>query len=236
MIATIIVAGMLGVALILTQGMISIKRSNRSIEVVGSARKQIKSDLATWTGSYSAQARTTPEAYALIKKSQEKVKAYLAGRGFAEKDLEFSAIGTSPNYVALPNGQPTTRIESYKLSQEVSLRSLDLAKIDEISRSSTELINEGVEFQSSAPRYYFTKIADLKLEVLSLASKDAKLRADKIAENTGVRAGHLTSATQGVFQITPLNSTEVSGMGVYDTSSIDKEVMAVIICNFEIGP
>jgi len=82
----------------------------------------------------------------------------------------------------------------------------------------TELLNEGVEFTSGEPQYY----SDLKIEVLSVAFKDAKVRAEKIAENTGCRLGRLTSFYMGVFQITPLYSTAVSDLGMYDTTSIDK--------------
>ena len=233
-IAGILALGGVGAASIATYGMVTLKQSQSTIEVVGSARKQIKSDLASWSGSFSVQAKTTVEAYALIKQSEKKVRAYLTGRGYADKDLVFSAIGTTPNYAMLPTGQTTTRVESYRLSQSVEVNSTDLHKIDDLSRSATELINEGVEIQSNAPHFYYTKIADLKLEVLSLAAKDAKQRADKIADNTGAHAGRLASAEQGVFQITPLYSTEVSGMGVFDTSAIDKEVMGVVVCKFKI--
>lgn len=36
----------------------------------------------------------------------------------------------------------------------------------------------------------------------------------------------------GVFQITPLYSTEVSDYGINDTTSIDKEITAVVNCEF----
>ena len=233
-IAIILALGWIGGALIGTLGMVKLRQGERSIEVVGSAKKQVKSDLAGWTGSFSAQAKTTAQAYAVMKQSEKKVRAYLAARGLSEKDIAFSSITTTPVFATLPTGQSTNRIESYKLNQSVDVRSLDMAQIDDLSRNATSLINEGVEFQSSAPRYYYTKIADLKLDVLALAAQDAKLRADKIATNTGARAGRLTSASQGVFQITPLYSTEVSDSGVSDTSSIDKEITAVVICRFQI--
>jgi uncharacterized protein len=222
-------------AFILTGGLVKFREGQKTIEVVGSAKKQIKSDLVVWTGSFSAQSKKISEAYPVMKQGAEKVRRYLAAKGLTEKDMIFTAISTTPNYVLLKNGQQSNEIESYRLSQSVEIRSGDVDKITDISRKATELINEGVEFQSHAPQYYYTKIADLKIEVLSLASKDAKVRADRIAENTGSRTGRLIYANMGVFQITPLYSTEVSDLGVYDTASIDKEITAVVICKFEIG-
>jgi uncharacterized protein len=231
-VATIIALGIIIPSFIITGGIINYRESQNAIEVVGSAKKQIRSDLVSWTGTFSAQSKKMPDAYAQIKKDGDRVKKYLVMRGIPEKDIVFSSITTSTHFVILQNGTQTNQIESYQLSQSVEIRSGDVDKITDISRKATELINEGIEFQSGSPQYYYTKIADLKIEVLSLASRDARIRADRIAENTGCRIGRLATATQGVFQITPLYSTEVSDRGMYDTTSIDKEITAIVICRF----
>jgi hypothetical protein len=38
----------------------------------------------------------------------------------------------------------------------------------------------------------------------------------------------------GVLQITPADSTEVSDMGMYDTTSIDKDMTAVVNISFAV--
>ena len=233
-VAVVLAVSWIAVAVVMTGGFVESRKGQRTIEVVGSAKKQIRSDLVSWTGTFSAHARTMTEAYATMKQGAVKVEAYLKVRGIPPKEFVFSAISTSVIYAQLPNGRQTNRIESYKLSQNVEIRSTDVDRIAELARKATELINEGVEFQSGAPCYYYTKIADLKIEVLSLAAKDARVRADKIAENTGARVARLNSANMGVFQITAVNSTEVSDLGMYDTTSIDKEIMAVLISKFEL--
>src|SRR5690606_40695998 len=78
-------------------------------------------------------------------------------------------------------------------------RSSDLREI-------TELLNKGIQFYSQSPRYYYTKLADLKIEMISKATADAKHRADMIAENSGGKLGELISAKMGIFQITGQNS------------------------------
>jgi hypothetical protein len=70
--------------------------------------------------------------------------------------------------------------------------------------------------------------------MLSLATKDAMKRAEQIATNTNSKVGALRSARMGVFQITPLYSNEVADYGINDTSSLDKEITAVISCDFQI--
>ena len=60
------------------------------------------------------------------------------------------------------------------------------------------------------------------------------LRAGNMAKSTGNKIGFMRSARMGVFQITPVNSTEVSDWGENDTSSLYKKVTAVVTVSFAI--
>ena len=70
--------------------------------------------------------------------------------------------------------------------------------------------------------------------MLGEAAKDAKTRADKIAESTNSSIGSIRSAKMGVMQITAPESTEVSDYGVNDTASIEKDVTAVVNVSFAV--
>lgn len=231
-VAVILALGLVLSTYIATNGFVEIK-GNKSITVTGSAKQQIKSDLISWQGSFSCQSPQMSEAYARLKESHEKVKKYLIAKGIEEKNLVFSSIYTNTIFEVNYNGQYTNNILGYRLEQRVEVSSNDVDKIAKISREATELINEGVEFQSFQPQYFYTRIADLKVSMLAEATKDAKNRADQIAQNTGSRIGALRSAKMGVFQITPLYSTEVADYGINDTSSLEKEITAVVTCSFE---
>ena len=233
LVALILSAGLIISTYIVTDGIVEIK-GNRSITVTGSAKQQIKSDLIEWTGSFSCESKLMPEAYTKLKSDSEKVKKYLKEKGINEEDMVFSSIDTNPIHEVNYNGQYTNNIIAYRLYQRVQISSTDVDKLSRIAREATELINEGIEFQSYPPQYYYTKIADLKVSMLGEATKDAKNRAEQISQNTGSSIGALKSAKMGVFQITPLYSTEVSDYGINDTSSLEKEITAVVTCTFEI--
>jgi len=66
------------------------------------------------------------------------------------------------------------------------------------------------------------------------ATQNAYNRAGILAKNSKGSVGALSSASQGVFQITPVNSTDVSDEGQYDTSTIDKVVKAVVTLEFHV--
>jgi hypothetical protein len=93
-------------------------------------------------------------------------------------------------------------------------------KIDKISREATALIEKGIEFNSTPPSYYNTKLTEVKMELLANASADARQRAETIAKNAGSTLGNLRKATMGVFQIIGKNSNESYGYGgAFNTSS-----------------
>ena len=233
-IAIILVIGGIASSLIVTNGIVEVKRSKTNITVTGSAKQQITSDLIVWTGNFSAKSPILQEAYTKLESDRASVENYLTAQGIAKEDLVFSSIATSMDYVISDYGVTTNQIEAYNLSQTVTVSSSEIDKVTEISRNATVLLNQGVAFESYAPQYFYTKLADIKVTMLAEATKDATKRAQMIAENAGSELGSLKYADMGVMQITPLYSTEISDYGINDTYSLEKEITAVVHCQFEI--
>jgi hypothetical protein len=233
-IAVILALAVIASSLILVDGVKAVKGSGNKIVVTGSAKQQITSDLIVWTGSFSAKSPALQEAYTKLESDKVKVQDYLEKQGVPKDKIVFSSINTNTYYIILPSGQYTSDVDYYELNQTVTISSGEIDKITQISRNVTELINEGIQFQSNAPQYMYTKIADLKVTMLAEATKDARKRAEMIAENAGNKLGDLKSADMGVIQITPLYSNEVTDYGMNDTYSLEKEITAIVHCEFEI--
>lgn len=233
-VALILVVGIIVTAIIATNGLVEIKKNRTSIVVTGSAKQQITSDLIVWTGSFNSQSPVLKDAYTTLETNRDKVKKYLVGEGISEKDLVFSSITTTVIYIFNEYGASTNKIDYYDLNQTVTISSSEIDKVTDISRNATELLNEGVQFQSDAPQYMYTKLADIKVTMLAEATKDAKKRGEMIAENAGSKLGDLNYADMGVIQITPLYSNEISDYGISDTYSLEKEITAVVHCTFEV--
>ncbi len=214
---------------------VSGKRGDQTITVTGSAKKRIRSDLVIWKASVSYQAPTLADAYRSLSEAVPRVKSYLVGKGIPENQITISAISSQTHQARNSDGQDTGQITGYTLRQELVVRSNDVDKISQVAREATELINQGILIESMAPEYYYTKLADEKITMLAEAAKDAKTRAEKIAESTGSSIGSVKTARTGVLQITPADSNEVSDMGMNDTSSLDKDITAVVNLGFEIS-
>ncbi len=222
-------------SLILSKGFLRVTQFSRQvIAVTGSAEKKIVSDHIVWRGSFSRRDADMTAAYARLKEDLVAVRGYLAEKGIGDDEVRESPISTEILYKKSSKGNDTNEIEAYRLSMAVEVRTSKVDAAEALSRESTGLIQNGIEFISQSPEYFYTKLPELKLEMLSDAAANAKSRAERMAESTGSKVGAMRSAQMGVFQITPVNSTEVSDWGVNDTSSLEKRVTAVVRAEFSV--
>ena len=210
------------------------KKGDEAITVTGSAKKRITSDLVVWSAGVSVEKPTLTDAYKELSDSIPRIKQYLISKGIPEDQMTVSSITTTQMKGRDSEGNETSQVLGYTLGQDITVRSNDVAKIGQIAREATELINQGILIQSGAPAYYYTQIGDLKIEMLGEAAKDAKERAERIASSTGNSIGSVRSAKMGVLQITAADSTEVSDYGVYNTSTIEKDMTAVVNVSFAV--
>lgn len=201
-------------------------KSEGQIRVTGLGKADFSSDLIVWEGKFGSQNIDLKKAYLSLERNKSAVNKYLNEKGIESEKLIYSAAETNKNYKSLYSNDGDFIGEEfigYELSQTVKIESKEVDKIEKISREITELLNQGVQFYSEAPRYYYTKLADLKIKMISKATEDARLRAEKISEFSGGKLGKLETARMGIFQITGQNSKENhSWGGTYNTTSRKK--------------
>ena len=210
------------------------KLQNHTITVTGSASKDIISDVAVWKGYYSVRCKDLKSGYSQIESNKKVVKEYLISCGMKEEDIKFTPVSSFPLYKKLSNGYESNDIDGYNISQNVEVSSSNVEAITNMSQNAGSLINKNVVLSSNAVEYYVSNLDNLKVEMLALATKDAKQRAKSMVESTGGHIGAMTSAKMGVFQIVAKNSTDVSDYGIYNTSAKDKKINAVVNVTFTI--
>ncbi|WP_209330918.1 SIMPL domain-containing protein [Lunatimonas salinarum] len=221
--AIIFAVAVIASSAILGNAFMNRNKKTGTVDVTGLGQKDFMSDLVVWEGNFSRESVDIKIAYAELEKDRKSVLEYLMGKGIAREQIIFNAVNTNPlyqqNYSASGNYMGQTFL-GYELSQSLQIESKEVDKVEQISREITELLLQGVKFYSQPPRYYYTDLESLKIEMISRATEDARLRAETIAENSGSKLGRLISANMGIFQITGQNSTEdYSWGGTFNTTS-----------------
>lgn len=225
--AGLVVSSMLG-----TTAWVKIKNS-QFITSKGSTRRNVKSDLVVWKGSFTTEAPTLLEAQHKLKADATKVAAFLQADGVT--NVVFMPIAIEEIQASVSNesnGETITRQRTvgYRLTQKVRVESADVERMAQLD--TTPLVELDVLFTTEPPQFLYTKLAEEKIEMLAEATKDARARAGQIAAQGDRAIANLHDAEMGVFQITPLHETDTSGDGENDTSSPDKTITAVVTATF----
>ncbi|MCJ8331356.1 MAG: SIMPL domain-containing protein [Lentisphaeria bacterium] len=240
------IAVIAGITLIISSAIISRlfinvkKEKEMYIRVKGYAAMDIKSDIATLSFSHSSKHAKQADAYIQQKKQSEIILRYLSKNSFDTKEIDTSMITITKVFkrkrdTGYSNWYTTTEIDYFVASQNFELTSTDVYKIQIISRSLAVLNKQDITISVNSPDYMVTDLKQIKFDVLSEATTNGYKRATLLADNSGGKVGTLISAQQGIFQITGPNSTETSGSGYYETTSIDKTIKAVVNLEYKIN-
>lgn len=232
----LIAAAIIVSVLVLSNAFLNRNRNDDIIYTTGLGSMNFESDLVVWSASFTRIDSDLQNAYENLHNDQTIIEDYLRENGVESEDFVFSSIDIFKEYDMVEDRDGNRRqvFNGYSLRQSVTVESGDVGKVEDISRGITGLINRGLELYSQPPQYYYTKLSELKMELIERATEDAKERAQIIASRSGAKLGKLKNASMGVFQIIAQNSNEdYSWDGAFNTSS--KQKTATITMRLQFG-
>lgn len=232
--AGILSIGALGTAWLVTDTWEGNRKLNQTLSVTGSAKKSIKADLAILNGALVVQGANQQAANQELARQAAALATAFEARGFDKAKIERSPVSLEPVMEVNEQGNSTGIARAWNASQRFEVRSNNVQSIKKLSLSIGEVVNEGLSFQVNAPQYLYTKLATDRISMQEAATKDAKTRAQTIVRATGQGLGQLRDASMGVIQVTAKDATEYEDAGTLDTSSIDKDITAVVRLSFAI--
>jgi hypothetical protein len=202
------------------------------IDVTGSARKNVRSDLVVWRASFSVDDEVLLNAHTTLKEHLAKTSEFLRGHGVKEITVmpvqirEITARGKGEDE------ESVTRRVGYRLTQRIEIRSTDVETTTGLGTASAALLEQGVALISEGLEFIYTKASDAKIEMMAEATKDARARAEQIAVQGGRKIKELRTARMGVVQINPLYSSATSWEGNNDNSSLEKTITTTVSATF----
>ena len=203
-----------------------------AVAVTGSARRTVVSDTVVWRASVTSTQATPAAASRELSAWVDRVRAFLSEGGARDDEIRIDPVSTETISEFAPNGGPTGRTAGYRLSRAFVIRSSRVNEITTLVQGSNALLSDGIPLTAEPPQYLFTGLSKLRPELLASASEDAKTRGRRLISAAGGRVGRLRNVSAGVFQITAPGATDTSSEGMYDTSTIEKDVTAVVRLTF----
>lgn len=201
--------GLIAGGYLLGNGLVRAKDADRSVTVRGLAERDVTADLATWTISYSSSSSDLAGAQAKVREDTEAIEKFFTGLGFPKDALQ----PTGANVTSFTSDGVT----NFTVRQRLALRTTDIDKAQKAVARQFDLVNRGVFLEEgSAMAYTFTKLNDIKPDMVAEATRDARAAAEQFANDSGADVGAIKEATQGYFTIEGRDG-EAGGWGVSDS-------------------
>jgi hypothetical protein len=227
----------ISVAVVLTAEIFSgtikdVRHTRDTLSVTGSARVPISADLVRWYVAVAPTARTPAVAARRLRGQAAAVRAFLRDAGIPASAISADVVTTETRVIPLSKKRRRT---IYIVSQRLEV---DTRRIDVVEQAATRLgslIERGIAVSAGPLQYISTELTKAKLDALQKATAEARRRAEILVNGLGGKLGRMRSSSQGVYQVTPRDSTEVSDYGINDTTSREKDVNAVVSVTFAVN-
>ena len=204
------------------------KINANSVTVKGLAEKDVRADMAIWSLQFVVTGNNLSELQNKISGQAQTIVEFLKKRGFAESEISLSPITTNDLLANPYQNANETNGRRFILTQSVEVQT---QKVDEVANSlsaTNDLISKGIVFTQdynggSRASFLFTKLNDIKPQMLEEATRNAKEAALQFAKSSGSEVGKIKRASQGVFSIQP----RVDADNIRESQQIDKKVRVV---------
>ena len=231
--ALITAAGIVVASLVLAGGLVKSRSADRYVTVKGISERDVKAGLAIWPLRFVSTDDSLDVAQTGIAKAQETVLAFLERHGIPQsmteiQGLEVTDVLTNP----YRSGPATSR---YIISQTLVVRAENSDLVLAASQKVSELVDAGVVLSAQngpiTPTYLFTKLNDLKPEMIGEATASARRAAEQFALDSGSRILGIRRANQGVFEILPRDRAQ----GMNEENQIHKTVRVVTTVEYQLA-
>lgn len=206
-------------------------RTRESLTITASARKPIGSNLVQWSLRVDAAAPTPVAAARRLATESATTVSFLHDQGIPAGAISPHVVRTSSEVEH--TGKYTTRT-TFHVMQAFDVMTDRIAVVERTATRLGLLLERGIDVSAEPLAYISTNLGNSKLDALAAATAEARHRAEILVKGLGGKLGPMRSSSQGVYQITPRDSTSVSDYGINDTSSRLKDVTAVVSATFAV--
>lgn len=183
--------------------------NNNFVTVKGLAEMEVKADLAILEIKYVVTNDDLSLAQAEMNHQLQIIDSFFKKQGFEGKEISFGRIET--NDLATNPYREKGNAQRYILSRSILVRSNKVDLFSIALQNTDSLVAQGVVFDAQSygypVSYMFTKLNDIKPQMLANATQNAKEAAQEFAKSSHSTVGKIRRAQQGVFSILPREQT-----------------------------
>lgn len=182
---------------------IKFKEYERTVTVKGLSEKEYPADIVLWPIQFIASNNDLTALYESIEKNANEIINFLKTNGFEGNEITISPPGIVDK---LAQGYEKSKIEfRYSATQTITIYSskikfvrLTMNKLAELGKKGIVLSDGGYQ---NTTEYLFTRLNEIKPEMVEEATTKAREVARKFAKDSNSKLGKIKKARQGQFSI-----------------------------------
>jgi len=196
--------GLVALGFFLSNAAISVKEYERTVTVKGLAEQEHVADVVIWPIQFTEAGNTLDGTYTALDNSAQMVRTFLENKGLSPDEISFSTPLLTDKSAQRFGGMENFQYR-YVATQTATVYSEDVEQIRGIMSQMVDLGKEGVTLSGDEyqvrPEYLFTRLNDIKPEMIEQATTEARKAAQKFAEDSNSKLGKIKTASQGQFTI-----------------------------------
>ncbi len=185
------------------------KKLDRTVVVKGLAEREVQADIATWPLELTVSGNELGELQKTLERQTKILQDFFSDLEFTDDELTVGAPTIQDNRALLYGGQNAYNQDRYIAKVDFNLRTTKIDKMSEVMYKVPSIVGQGLVIGSKNTwqpvQYIYTKLNEVKPEMIEEATKNAREAAEKFARDSGSEVGKIKSANQGYFSITDLD-------------------------------
>lgn len=198
-----IIIGLAALGYFLSSGIVRMRQMDRTVVAKGLSEREVPANIAIWPISFSVADNNLVNLYSSIQAKSAIVQGFLKRRGFVDDEISVSppsvydreaAGGSQENPMFRFSGSCTVTV----YSENVDAVRKAIAELTELGKMDIAITGGNY---STQPTFLFTKLNDIKPEMIAEATKKAREVGEKFAQDSNSKLGNIKEAFQGSFEI-----------------------------------
>ncbi|MDD4819656.1 MAG: SIMPL domain-containing protein [Flavobacteriales bacterium] len=202
--ALILAIGLSVIGLAIQAGIVHFKDSERVVSVKGLSEMEVKADRVIWPLMYKEVGQEIQVVYSNIESSNKKIVEFLTSNGIPAEQISISPAKVIDMEAEQYNSSPVKY--RYNVTQVIIVASDKVDLVRQLMARQSDLLRQGIAIGANDYQYntsfQFTKLNEIKPEMIQKATQNARQAAEKFATDSQSTLGKIKYANQGQFSIT----------------------------------
>lgn len=196
--------GLSSLGYLLGNAAIEFKQFDRNVTVKGLSEREYTADIMIWPIQFTAAGNDLESLYNSIELNTTKIVSFLGKKGISTDEITTSSPAITDKSAQQYGGNSRAEFR-YSAVQTVTVYSKNIDAVRGVMGSLSQLGKQGIVITggnyNSQTDYIFTRLNDVKPEMIEEATKKAREVAEKFASDSQSSLGKIKRASQGQFSI-----------------------------------